>query len=40
VEAVFNGHTFPGLTTPASSRSEVFVGHLDYFRAQIVDEVG
>lgn len=25
---------------PASSRSQVFVGYLDYFRARIVDKVG
>jgi len=25
---------------PASSRSEVFVGYLDYFRARVIDKVG
>ena len=32
--------TFPSPTIPASSRSEVFVGYLDYFRARIIDKVG
>jgi hypothetical protein len=32
--------TFPSPTMPASSRSQVFVGYLDYFRARIVDKVG
>ena len=32
--------TFPSPTILASSRSEVFVGYLDYFRARIIDKVG
>ena len=32
--------SFPSPIVPASSRSEVFVGYLDYFRARIIDEVG
>jgi len=32
--------TFRSPTLPASSRSEDFLGYLDYFRARIIDKVG
>jgi uncharacterized damage-inducible protein DinB len=31
---------FPSPTIPAGSRSEVFLGYLDYFRSVLVDKVG
>jgi uncharacterized damage-inducible protein DinB len=31
---------FPGPTTPAASRSEVFLNYLDYFRSRLISKLG
>lgn len=31
---------FPEPSTPASSRAEVFLGYLDFFRTRVIEKVG